>query len=275
MGASLSDQFTAVNGQMARYLLPEIVVNRSLNYRVQCWHGSRLQPQSGGACRSICAGDFRFVDAVSLEVSAMVRLSDVLDHGPAYAIWQRPFINSKLRPVLQDRDFADCRRVLDLGCGPGINTPFFDHADYTGLDWNDAYIEYARKRYGKTYISADACTWQPDAGKEFDLVFANSFFHHIDDENVDRILERMSRSLSVDGVVHILDLVLPEKHRVGRWLAKNDRGDFPRSLDHWHELFSRQFEPLHFEPYSIDFMGLGLWQMVHFKGKPRTGRTET
>jgi len=205
----------------------------------------------------------------------MARLSDVLDRGPIYTAWQRPFINSKLKPVLSDAAFSTCRRVLDLGCGPGVNAPFFDHTDYTGLDWNDDYINYAKKRYGKKFISADARTWQPDSGDEFDLVLANSFFHHIDDENVDRILERLSHSLSDDGKVHILDLVLPEKHRIGRWLAKNDRGDFPRPLEQWHELFSRWFEPIQFEPYSINFMGVGLWQMVHFKGKSRTARTAT
>lgn len=199
----------------------------------------------------------------------MVRLSDVLDHGPAYRIWQRPFINSKLKPVLDDRDFSDYQRVLDLGCGPGINTPFFEHADYTGLDWNSAYIEYARKRFDRAYIIADACQWQPEPGKEFDLVLANSFFHHIDDLNADQILERMSHCLKAEGTIHILDLVLPDHHRIGRWLANRDRGDFPRKLDHWRELFSKHFEPLNFAPYSVDLLGVGLWQMVHFKGKTR------
>lgn len=199
----------------------------------------------------------------------MARLSDVLDLAPAYRVWQRPFINSKLKPVLKDETFSKSRRVLDLGCGPGINAPFFDHTDYTGLDWNDDYIRYAKKRYGKKFISADARTWQPESDEKFDLVFANSFFHHIDDENTDRILERLSHSLSGNGTIHILDLVLPERHRLGRWLAKNDRGDFPRPLEQWHDLFSKWFEPLSFEPYSITCMGIGLWQMVHFKGKSR------
>lgn len=202
-------------------------------------------------------------------------LSDVLDRGPVYTLWQAPFIRSKLRPVMNCSDFESCRRVLDLGCGPGVNTRFFRHARYTGLDWNSDYIQYARQKYsrddsGREFIAADARTWQPQEGGEFDLVLANSFFHHIDDDSTDQILRRVSRSLSAGGHVHILDLVLPERSGIGRWLAERDRGDFPRPLSHWEELFGRHFESLTFEPFTIRMMGVGLWNMVHFRGQPKS-----
>ena len=44
-------------------------------------------------------------------------------------------------------DVASVRRVLDVGCGPGTNTRYFEHADYLGLDINRGYIESARRRF--------------------------------------------------------------------------------------------------------------------------------
>ncbi|MDA0283698.1 MAG: class I SAM-dependent methyltransferase [Planctomycetota bacterium] len=170
---------------------------------------------------------------------------------------------------MRNGDLQSCRRVLDIGCGPGINAPFFEHADYTGLDWNDRYISDAQRRYGRNFISADARTFQPSPGQEFDFVLANSFFHHIDDGGVDSILKQLGKSVSSDGHIHILDLVLPEQPGIGRWLAINDRGDFARPLPRWEELFTRHFAKIEFEPFSLNLLGLGLWQMVYFKGKPR------
>lgn len=201
--------------------------------------------------------------------TAIVHFANILDHAPVYQLWQSPFIRAKLEPVLKNGDLQSCRRVLDIGCGPGINAPFFEHAEYTGLDWNERYISHAQKRYGRNFISADARTFQPSPGEEFDFVLANSFFHHIDDDGVDSILNQVRKSLSPDGHVHILDLVLPEQSGIGRWLAVNDRGDFARPLNRWNELFTQHFTQVEFEPFSLNLFGVGLWNMVYFKGQAR------
>lgn len=196
------------------------------------------------------------------------RFSDILDYGLAYQLWQSPFIRAKLQPIIARGDLRSCRRVLDIGCGPGINASFFAHADYTGLDWNERYIAYARQRYRRPFICADARTFQPAHGEEYDFVLANSFFHHIDDEGTDSILRQLNRTLTPDGAIHIVDLVLPKERGVGRWLALNDRGDFARELDDWRKLFGRRFEEVRFEPFELRLFGVGLWQMVYFKGRP-------
>jgi hypothetical protein len=96
----------------------------------------------------------------------------------------------------------------------------------------------------------------------------NSFLHHLDSNQVGEILSRLRETLSDDGHVHILELVLPEDPSISRLLARWDRGKFPRPLAEWRSIFSRYFEPVLFSPYSVG-MGASLWNMVYFKGKAR------
>ena len=193
----------------------------------------------------------------------------LMENTLAYRLWQAPFAERKLAPLFAHTDVAAVRRVLDVGCGPGTNSQHFAHADYLGLDFNPSYIESARRRHGRAFIVADVTTYEVAPDERFDLILANSLFHHIDDENTRRIFARLSALLSPDGFVHILDLVLPPEASVARVLARADRGEHPRPLDAWHALFTESFDPVVFEPYPLGIGGLALWSMVYFKGRAR------
>ncbi|MCO6459044.1 MAG: class I SAM-dependent methyltransferase [Pirellulaceae bacterium] len=199
----------------------------------------------------------------------MVRLADILDSAGAYRLWQLPFARSKFRPIVSRNELLEARRVLDVGCGPGTNAPFFAHAAYLGLDLNPRYIQYARQRFGRDFQVADVRTYLPEDGQPYDFILANSLFHHLDDASTRDILSRLGRLLCPAGHVHILDLVLPPQPGLARWLARQDRGDHPRPLERWRELFSEHFEPMVFEAYPVRGLGLTLWEMVYFKGKAR------
>jgi SAM-dependent methyltransferase len=187
-------------------------------------------------------------------------IADIMDNTLAYRLWMAPFAEKKLAPILRHNDLARARRVLDVGCGPGTSTPHFSHADYLGLDFNEKYVAYARARYSREFITADVTTYRVGAGERFDLILCNSLFHHIDTPNVKRILDHLATLLSDDGHVHILDLVLPQRQSISRVLARMDRGDWPRPLEEWREVF---------EPYPVGAMGVTLWNMIYFKGKIR------
>lgn len=194
----------------------------------------------------------------------------LMENTLAYRVWQAPFAERKLAPLFAHNDVAAARRVLDVGCGPGTNAHHFAHADYLGLDFNPAYIESARKRYGREFIVADVTKYQVPPDQRFDLILANSLFHHIDDAGTRRILAQLPTLLSPDGFVHIFDLVLPERPSISRFLARADRGDHPRSLEAWRTLFSESLEPVVFEAYPLGAAGMTLWNMVYFKGRART-----
>lgn len=193
----------------------------------------------------------------------------LLEHTLAYRLWQAPFAERKLAPLFRHGGVRGARRVLDVGCGPGTNARHFAHVDYLGVDFNARYIASARRRYGDRFQVADITAYQVAEGERFDCILANSFFHHIDDESTRRILAHLATLLTDDGHVHILDLILPERPSLSRLLARWDRGDHPRPVEHWRSLFESAFEPVVFEPYPLGAGGVTLWNMVYFKGRAR------
>jgi len=199
----------------------------------------------------------------------MKSYSRVMENTLAYRVWQAPFAEKKLAPLHAHNDVGRARRVLDVGCGPGTNTAHFAHADYLGIDFNPAYIDDARARHGREFVVADVTTYEVAPDQRFDLILANSLFHHIDTASTQRILAHLATLLSNDGHVHVFDLVLPERPSISRFLARADRGEYPRPLEEWRELFTGAFEPVVFEPYPLGAAGMTLWNMVYFKGRAR------
>jgi SAM-dependent methyltransferase len=194
-------------------------------------------------------------------------VSSLLENVTVYRLWQATHAAQKLVPLRRHNDLGAARRVLDVGCGPGINTSLFEHADYVGLDWNEEYIAFARRRYGREFVATDIRTYEPDQNQKFDFIFVNSFFHHIDTPGTRTILRRLHDLLSPDGHIHVVDLVLPDRPSPARVLARWDRGEFPRPLELWRELFTEVFEAVVFEPFPIRLLGVTCWSKVYFKGR--------
>lgn len=203
-------------------------------------------------------------------MSLMTRMRDrILESPIVYRAWQAPFAARKLDPVLRHNDLRGVRRVLDLACGPGTNTPWFAGVDYVGVDINPAYIATARQRFGRSFITADITQYRHEDGEPFDFILLNSFLHHLSDEDARRVLGHTATLLSDDGHVHVLDLILPSRPSLARALALADRGDYARPVEGWRTLLQEFFTPVLFEPYSLDVAGVPAWRMLYFKGKAR------
>lgn len=193
----------------------------------------------------------------------------LLDNSLAYRLWQRPFADRKLAPILAHNDMGKVRRVLDVGCGPGTNTRYFTGMEYLGIDMNPAYIADARARHGREFLVADVTTYSAPPGSAYDFILSNSLMHHIDTPDVRRILRHLATLLTPDGHLHLLDLVLPAEPSVGRLLARLDRGDHARPLAMWQELIEEALEPVLVEPYALTGLGVPLWNMVYIKARRR------
>lgn len=185
-----------------------------------------------------------------------------------YRLWQAPFQEQKLSPLFRHNDMGGVRRVLDVGCGPGTNAPHFERHDYLGLDINPEYVSRARERYGMRFAVADVTRYEV-RDEPFDFILVNSFFHHVNDEDADRILAHLATLLTEDGHIHVLDLVLPQRASPARLLARMDRGDYPRPVPAWRSLLGQHFNEEVFEPYDLGVMGLALWKMLYFRGSAR------
>lgn len=192
-----------------------------------------------------------------------------LGRAAVYRLWQAPFAGRKLAPLERSGDIARARRVLDVACGPGTNAGRFAHADYVGVDVNDAYIVAARKRNRGRFITADFTAPLPAELGTFDFILLNSFLHHLNAAEAMRVLRATRALLDAGGNVHVLDLVLPERASPARILARADRGRFARPVEEWRELFASVFETVSFARYDLSALGIPLWQMVYFKGASR------
>lgn len=184
-----------------------------------------------------------------------------------YRAWQAPFVESKLRLVLRNNDLSSASRVLDVGCGPGTNAPHFRNTDYLGLDINPSYVDSARRRHGMRFEVADVTRYRVTDGT-FDFILVNSFFHHVADDDCDRILAHLATLLTEGGRINVIDLVLPPRASPSRLLALMDRGDYARPLEAWHTLFTRHFREEVFQQFDVGKLvpGVALWKMVYFKG---------
>ena len=176
-----------------------------------------------------------------------------------------PLREKKFAPILAHNDLCQARRVLDVGCGPGTNTSYFSHTYYLGIDHNLRYLQHARRRHRRDFLVADVTRLGLAPEARFDFILINSFLHHMDTPNARRLLSQLSALLTEDGQVHILDLVLPAQPSVARLLARLDRGEFPRPLGEWEQIFTETFETEVFEPYELtgvwgDSLGNGLFQ---------------
>jgi SAM-dependent methyltransferase len=191
----------------------------------------------------------------------------LLEQPLVYRLWQATHAAQKLAPIRAHNDLRTVRRVLDVGCGPGTNTPLFGGADYLGLDINPAYIEYARHKFNRSYVVADVTKYEVPPGEGFDFILINSFLHHVDTSAVRRILSHVRTLLAPGGHVHIVEVVLPRRTSLARMMAKWDRGEFPRPLEKWRTLLSESLDLVVFEPFPVKMLGVTSWIMVYCKGR--------
>ena len=104
--------------------------------------------------------------------------------------------------------------VLDMCCGPGTFVNYlglvYPNITVTGIDVNEAFIEYASQRfgdYGWEFIKADAKDF--DLKKSFDFVTAASAYHHVEDEFKVDFLLNARRHLLTGGKVILCEQFLP------------------------------------------------------------------
>lgn len=202
-------------------------------------------------------------------VAAMKLFDSLLEQPFVFNLSQLPFTRQKFRRILKHNNLENIRSVLDVGCGPGTNAPHFAHAQYLGIDINDRYIQLARNRHHRNFLVADVTTSQAIPAGAFDFILLNSFLHHIDTPAALRILSRLHGLLTPDGHLHSVELVLPERAGIPRWLALRDRGNFARPLSAWREIFETDLQTVIFEPFPIRHLGLTIMELVYFKGRMR------
>ena len=108
---------------------------------------------------------------------------------------------------------TEALRVLDIGCGSGIYTGFWQARgvhDYTGLDISAGTINHLGEAYpGYRFVHADVSEALPDAighGKSFDVITVFDVLYHIVDDQMFRsAIANLGGLLAGGGKLLIMD----------------------------------------------------------------------
>jgi SAM-dependent methyltransferase len=177
----------------------------------------------------------------------------MLEYPPIYNLFQsavgadkprRAFITEHIAPLGR-------ARVLEIGCGPATNCAWMPRdIEYVGCDHNEAYIAYARNRYGDRaeFFSLPVGQLRDLGLKPFKAVIALALLHHLTDVEVLTLCDEVLPLLGTDGSLITGDpCFLAGMKRLERFITSNDRGRYVRYPEQYQELLARKFPVVNME----------------------------
>lgn len=160
----------------------------------------------------------------------------------------------------------DGAKVLDIGCGYGYYTNYFNSIDASviGVDGSISMISLANKNYPNcTFFVSDITKPLELPSEEFDIVFCNQVL--MDIENIEPIISEVKRVLKDEGIFYF-SIVHPAFYDT-EWLKDENNYCYAkcieRYLSNYH--FNNDFwgETLHFHrPLSYYFNMLAQYGFV-------------
>lgn len=161
-------------------------------------------------------------------------------------------------------DEHQSRRIVDIGCGPGLLVPSIEglNFEYLGVDSEQPIIDYCKSRFGQNeglgFLRSDLSRKDDVTFGTGDIVVLNGVVHHLDDRQMRGLIE----SLQPVGYLILLDHFRPRDNISIRYLIPYvlqylDKGNFVRNYEYFREIpgFRLESEKL----FPIKFMGIKLW----------------
>ncbi|WRH63280.1 MAG: class I SAM-dependent methyltransferase [Fuscovulum sp.] len=137
------------------------------------------------------------------------------------------------------------KRVVEIGCGPGLWSTNLQHAgSYVGVDRNERHIAAANSRFGTPHTTF-LCGDLADAGViaaigACDAVVAIGILHHLDDAVAKSVLAQSAALLRPNGVFIGLEPVYHDhQNPVARLLKWLDSGKDIRREEGYRSLFPK------------------------------------
>lgn len=138
-------------------------------------------------------------------------------------------------------------KLLDIGCGTGILSPYFSNADYIGIDIDQKLIDFAKKRYpDRTFLTMGGeHNTLPDSS--FDFILVVGVIHHLNNTVASALLKQAQRVLRKNGTVLIIEAIPPidSFNMFGRFIRSLDKGHFIRPATDYKSLFKKYFSVKH------------------------------
>jgi 2-polyprenyl-3-methyl-5-hydroxy-6-metoxy-1,4-benzoquinol methylase len=123
------------------------------------------------------------------------------------------------------KDYApENPHILDVGCGSGIlnkGMEDYGYASFTGIDFSSVSIEKAKKENFESakFVVADVINYIPD--RVFDVVIFNEVFYYIRDAYKTKVLDRLLKNLSPDGI--LITSIYKDGHGALKYFRENTK----------------------------------------------------
>lgn len=149
----------------------------------------------------------------------------------------------KEKQILYRSVFTEPCRLMDFGCATGNTTAAFLDFDYVGVDIDNVSIAWAKQKWQEypnvTFIAADILGRKLKV-KKFEAILFASTGHHLKNDQLPKILLKLSEYLMPGGKIYYFDTIKPDKrsHPITRWLCSIDRGTYMRGMKDFKILFN-------------------------------------
>jgi SAM-dependent methyltransferase len=135
--------------------------------------------------------------------------------------------------------------VLDIGCGPANILKKLSLINYYGYDIEINHINHAQKNFrSKNFHFFDKIFSEKEIFNlpKFDFVLLLGIIHHLNNNEVKKILILIKRVLKKNGKLLILDNVLTQNQNfVAKYLIKKDKGNNIRNLNKYKLFLQKDY----------------------------------
>jgi len=162
-----------------------------------------------------------------------------------YSFIQWLFYDARTESYFQESiGVTEEKKILDVGCGPGDNVLKYPNSEYVGIDISQEYIDNANNRFGM--LGRFYCVSVDEIEKiditKIDIVIIKAVLHHLSDEQISGMLEKLKNIMNPGGVLVTLDCAFcPKQNPISRMFVSLDRGLFVREVDHYRALLRKSF----------------------------------
>lgn len=140
-------------------------------------------------------------------------------------------------------------KILDIGCGTAEILYYLPKVEYVGLDMNQAYIDYAKKRFGNRGKFLNQRVREGIVNElslfDFDMVLAKGVLHHLNDDEAIQLFELARSALKHGGRLITFDgCYVKGQPWLTRLILSKDRGKYVRTKDEYLSLASNLFKDI-------------------------------